>query len=269
MGILRATLRSIALAALTTAAHSTLVLNGLVGWLCGGPSARLHRNVVQTWARLCSALCGLEVESSGPVPQPPFFLVSNHLSYLDILVLHQLVDGFFLAKSEISSWPFAGRVARTAGTLFIDRDRQRDLSRVLPEIRTVLDSGHGIIVFPEGTSSKGEEVLPFKPSTFEVAARSQMPVHCVALSYSIPGEDPPAYLTACWWGDMPFFSHLLKLLRVPRIHSRVVFHPEPISGDDRKELAQRAEATVSSCFHPVAIPSGAAQEEWRGERRAQ
>ena len=96
----------------------------------------------------------------GRPPEPPFFLVTNHLSYVDIPVIGSQVGAIFIAKSEISSWPAVGFMCRSINTIFIDRTLRRDLSRVMREIDREMEHGMGVVLFGEGTSSKGATVLP-------------------------------------------------------------------------------------------------------------
>lgn len=215
---------------------------------------RVHFALMRTWARTALSLMGVRLAVDGRPPEPPFLLVANHLSYLDILVLLATVRGTLLSKAEIARWPVLGFLARTTGTLFVDRTRKRDLPRVIAEIERCSARGLGVAMFPEGTSSDGAGVLPFKPSLFEVALRTRRPVHCATLGYALAPDLPPAHMAVCWWGDMTFGDHVGRLLQLPRIDARVAFAPEPIAVagiDDRKELARLAHATVAASFRPV------------------
>src|SRR5437764_10384856 len=110
------------------------------------------------------------VQTSGPMPSNGL-LVCNHLSYMDILVLSSLTPAVFVAKREVKSWPVFGWFARLAGTLFVDCERRTQVGKVTNQIESVLNEGVLTILFPEGTSSGGETVLPFKSSLLEPATR--------------------------------------------------------------------------------------------------
>lgn len=177
------------------------------------------------------ALLRAEVRVSGPVPEPPFLLVTNHLSYVDILVLASRLPARFVAKAEVRRWPLLGPICRGFGTIFIDRSDRRDIPRVLAEIEQALDRGEGVILFPEGTSSSGESILPFRSPLLALPARLGLPVHAAALRY-----DPPA---VAWWGETSLAPHLLGLFRLERIEASLDFAPEPVTEGDRKKLAER------------------------------
>jgi 1-acyl-sn-glycerol-3-phosphate acyltransferase len=173
---------------------------------------------------------------AGPVPSGGL-LVSNHLSYLDVPVLASLTPMVFVAKHEIKSWPVIGWLAQLAGTLFIDRKRRMDVAPVNIAIRTTLDGGALVVVFPEGTSSDGQTVLPFKSSLLEPATRQ---IHSLAISliqYEL--DDGDAGKDVCYWRDVTFLSHLLNLLSKRTFRASVRFAAIPSIDPNRKELAQQ------------------------------
>ena len=214
--------------------------------------------VLRAWARGVARVLGMRVVVEGEPPRPPFLLVSNHLSYVDIVALWTVVEGDFLARADVAGWPVFGFLARSAGTRFVDRSRKRDLTRVMDELAAVLARRRGAIVFPEATSSCGESVLPFRPSLFEVALRTGYPVRCAAISYSTPPGAEPARTSVCWWGDMTFHDHLYRLLALPSLEARIAFPPGAVEGADRKELALRAREVVAAAFRPVTGSDGPA-----------
>src|SRR5947208_9439187 len=146
----------------------------------------------------------MKVEAVGTPPRPPFFLVCNHLSYTDIGALRAVVKGIFVAKGEVQNWFLAGRICRDFGTIFIDRKNRRDIPRAGEEIVKRLDAGEGVIVFPEGTSTKGEDILPFNSSFLQFAAQIDLPVSYAAISYKTPDDGFPASKLICWWEDIAF-----------------------------------------------------------------
>ena len=165
-------------------------------------------------------------------------IVANHSSWLDIFVLNSLKNIYFVSKSEVAGWPGIGWLARATGTLFVTRDRHaagQDVARV----RDRLALGQTLVFFPEGTSTDGQRVLPFKATLFAPLIAMEMPVQPVTLSYRAPaGTDPRAY---GWWGDMDFGPHLLSTLAHRRQGSvTVTYHPirRTDAGTDRKRLAQ-------------------------------
>jgi 1-acyl-sn-glycerol-3-phosphate acyltransferase len=203
------------------------------------------------WTKSFVVISNMQIEVVGTPPKPPFFLVTNHLSYTDIGALRAVVKGIFVAKGEIQSWFLAGRICRDMGTIFIDRANRRDIPRAGEEIIKRLDAGEGVIVFPEGTSTKGETVLPFNSSFLEFAARTDIPVSYASITYRTPPGEMPAHLAACWWEDIGFFPHLWRLLHVREYTAVINFGEEPVMNPDRKMLAAELRAKVAEKFVPV------------------
>jgi len=193
----------------------------------------------------------MKLEIIGTPPKPPFFLVCNHLGYADMAALRQAATGVFVAKSEVNDWPVAGTIIRNMGTVFINRKNRRDIPRAGRQIIERLDAGEGVIVFPEGTSTKGETVLPFNSSFLQFAAESNVPVSYAALTYRTPDGEPPASNYVCWWEDISFFAHLWRLFTLSEYTAIVTFGEEPITNNDRKALAAELRQKVAEKFIPV------------------
>jgi 1-acyl-sn-glycerol-3-phosphate acyltransferase len=203
------------------------------------------------WTNSFVRISKMNVEVTGTPPSPPFFLVTNHLSYTDIAAIREVVVGVFVAKKEVESWFLAGRICRDIGTIFIDRRNRRDIPRAGEQIIERLEQGEGVVVFPEGTSTKGEEVLPFNSSFLEFAARGGTPVSYASITYRTPQGEPPASMVACWWDDISFFAHLWRLLKVREYTAVIIFGKEPILVPDRKLLASELRQRVAESFVPV------------------
>lgn len=199
---------------------------------------RWRNLIVRTWAKMVAHLMGIRIHRQGIPPAPPFFIVSNHLSYIDIIVYFTQMNCVFIAKKEVSAWPVMGYLARVANTLFIDRRNRRDIARVNALISRNINRLQGVLLFPEGTSTGGDTVKPFRPSLLEYPAERNMPVWYTTIRYRTPPGAPPEELSVCWWGDMTFGSHAFNLFKIPCFDALIEFGPEPVQHNDRKVLAQ-------------------------------
>ena len=202
------------------------------------------------WGRAMCRIMGLRVEVEGEAPKGRFFLVANHVSYVDIILLASQISAAFVAKASLARWPLLGWMFLTADTIFIDRARKRDLLRVLDRVRQCLKRDLGVLIFPEGTSGKGEEILRFKSPLLQLATEQRL-VHYVTLTYRAPGRRP-AHEIICWWDDTPFLSHLLRLLCLPYFEATLRFGHQPVLVGDRKALAEELRSAMTASFIPIA-----------------
>ncbi len=250
--VVRAALRGAWLIGLTLALYLVWTIGHLIASAVA-PRLRApwRRRVFRVWGRgVCFGL-GVRLSVVGEPPRDGVFLVSNHLSYLDIPLLASQMPAVFVSKSEVADWPLIGRCARAMGTIFLVRARKRELPDVNRQIESALAAGDGVVVFPEGTSTKGDQVLPFRPSLLAPAAEAELPVRAATLRYETKPTDTPASLSVCWWGDMPFGPHVAELLRLDSIDAQLEFHPEPLADRDRKRLAEKLWGAVNSRFRPI------------------
>jgi len=230
------------------------VLGGLAHLLISvapGPGVAMKRLLCRVWARGVALIIGLRIETVGTPPTPPYILVSNHVSYVDIITIMAASPGVFVAKSEVAGWPLLGPLSRVANTIFVDRASRKDVVRVNELIRGTLARGEGLIMFPEGTSSRGVDVLPFRSSLLEPAVQSGRPVHYASVTYTTPRGAPPADMAVCWWGDMTFGGHFYNLMRLPSVQGSVAFGSRTLEADDRHELARTLHDAVTESFRPV------------------
>jgi 1-acyl-sn-glycerol-3-phosphate acyltransferase len=224
-----------------------------LGWLGAGvlPGRKARRQrVARRWARGLARILGLRIRLAGTPPAPPFLLVTNHLSYLDVIALAAVADVVFIAKREVRRWPLFGPLAAAIGCIFVDRSSARDALRANAAIRSTVRAGRGVVLFAEGTSSEGSTVLPLRPALLHWAASEGEPVHVAALSWHTAPGDPPASEVLCWWGDMAFLPHLAGVCKLGRGEGRIAFAPEPVAASDRGVLAARLHAAIAAQFTP-------------------
>ena len=211
---------------------------------------RMARVFPMHYHRLVCRNLGVRVEVAGSVPrQGPLLVASNHVSWLDIVVLSSLAPVSFVAKKEVGGWPLFGSLARLQRTIFVDRDRRHAAGSARDEMQERLEEGDIIVLFAEGTSGDGRSVLPFKSSFFGVATLPEMRVQPVTIAYRSHRNLPmnrrllPSY---AWYGDMELVPHLLGALRAGPIEVTVVCHPPLAAAGDmnRKHLARQAEEQV-------------------------
>lgn len=199
------------------------------------PSVEAAREAwIQRCGRRLLKVFQVRIKLTG-LPPHTGLLISNHLSYLDILVLAALAPPTFVSKDEVRNWPVFGWLARLAGTIFLDRTSRVGVKQVCAAIDRSFNTGKLVVLFPEGTSTDGTFVAPFRPSLLDPALRLKCPVTLAALRYSVEPGNPRK--DVCYWGDMILLPHLIHLLGVRRITAEIeFFRAEDVV--ERKEAAQ-------------------------------
>jgi lyso-ornithine lipid O-acyltransferase len=147
-------------------------------------------------------------------------VVSNHLSYLDIIIISAAMPCFFVAKMEVDSWPFFGKAARTGGTIFLDRSSLASANSVAEQIAERLSLPVPLLLFPEGTSTDGAQVLRFHSRLIDPATTAGAPITAAAIRYEV-GDVEEREL--CWYGDESFITHLWKVLGVAGFSAQLRF----------------------------------------------
>ncbi len=177
--------------------------------------------------------------------QPPThgLVVSNHLSYIDILVLSAVMPCFFVAKIEIGGWPFFGKAARCGGTIFIDRSSLASAQSVAGQMteRLKLSIPVPVLLFPEGTSTDGSEVVRFHSRLVDPATSLRAPITTAAIRYAFADGTPEREL--CWYGDETFVHHLWKVLGVGGFEADLRFG-EPRVYANRRAAADETRAEI-------------------------
>ncbi|HQT77265.1 MAG: hypothetical protein B7Z80_07195 [Rhodospirillales bacterium 20-64-7] len=204
------------------------------------------------WA-VFTRLIGVQVRIIGnPVPRGngrPVVFVSNHSSWVDVPVIGGVLDGCFVSKAEVAGWPLVGTIARLGRTVFVSRSRTA-IKRERDAMRAALRGGDNLILFPEGTSSDGSRVLPFRSSFFTLAEAStpaeiaELPlIQPISVVYDRLGGLPAGRAARpifAWYGDMDIASHFWRLTQHIGLRATVLVHAplDPARFADRKMLAQ-------------------------------
>lgn len=212
---------------------------------------RWRRWIVRVWGWGFKGLVGMRVVIVGPLPKPPYYLVANHLSYLDIFLLSAVLGCTFVARGDVKHWPVVGWVARSLHVLFIDREQRQDAVRVNDLIAHTLAQGDGLVVFAESRISRGLAVAPFKSALIQPAIDNGVPIHYATINYETPANAPLASHVIGWWRPEPFFAHMRRLLRYPGFTATLYFGEEPISGTNRKVLAAALHEAVAERYVPM------------------
>lgn len=213
---------------------------------------------VQLVCRLVLFCIGLRWRREGAPMRQHGAVVANHSSWLDILTMNAALPVFFVAKSEVRSWPGINILTGVTNTHFVIRD-PKHARRQAEEFAQRVLAGHRLLFFPEGTSTDGRRVLPFKATLFQGFLDPDLPADLAVQPMSVvyhapPGEDPRFY---GWWGDMALADHLLMVLSVRRQgRAEVILHPPvPVAGETRKTLAAKTEAAVRSGVERRLVPA--------------
>ena len=226
----------------------TLLLR-LIEYPLFGQTRPITPYITQIVCRISLSLIGIECHVNGRVVDKGGGVVANHCSWIDIFALNAFQRVYFVAKSEVASWPFIGYLAKATGTVFIERNPNKAAKQRSLFISRV-KAGHKLLFFPEGTSTDCQQILPFKPTLFaayfDSNLREKTILQAVCLHYIAPkGQDARFY---CWWGDMSFGAHLITTLSVLRQGRIIITFCDPVAVTDfkdRKSLAAALQKSVS------------------------
>ncbi|RYY93339.1 MAG: 1-acyl-sn-glycerol-3-phosphate acyltransferase [Comamonadaceae bacterium] len=200
------------------------------------PEQRNER--VQAWSRRMLDVLGIELRLHGQAPlRGPVLLAANHISWLDILVMHAARHCRFVSKSEVRGWPLIGTLATGGGTLYIERASRRDAMRVVHQMAASLQDGDIVAVFPEGTTSDGVDLLPFHANLIQAAVSADAPVQPVGLQF-LETHTGERSRTAAYIGDDTLVGSLWRLLSGPDITAVVRYGvTQRALGRDRRAWA--------------------------------
>jgi 1-acyl-sn-glycerol-3-phosphate acyltransferase len=170
----------------------------------------------------------------------PCLYVANHISYIDPVIILSYINAFVVAKAEVLRWPLVGLASKIVGTIFVNRQHKSSRLKTALTIREALERGNSILVFPEGTTTKGNATLAFRPRSFESAWLASVPVQPIAIQYA---QDEAAFV-----GDDSFIPHFFRLFRAKEIPVKITFGPvinSSTASQDSKEWID----TVLAPYH--------------------
>ena len=218
---------------------------------------RRELQLIGWWSRRILAILGVRVRVEGQAPRghEPTIIVSNHISWLDVWLIHAVCPVRFVAKSDIRSWPLAGWLVARAGTIFIERTRRRDTARINRIIAQVLARGERIGMFPEGITTDGSHVRAFHASLFQPALALNARIAAAAIRY--PNGDGTPNVDAAYAGTRSLAQSLRLILRHRVLHAELIFAGSVESaGKTRRELAHETHAVIATALGYCARRSG-------------
>jgi 1-acyl-sn-glycerol-3-phosphate acyltransferase len=236
-----------------------LVVQHLLGgvftlwWTFPKLSAAQKEERISAWARMLLARLAIKLVVKGALPQQgPLLLVANHISWLDIIVMHAARYCRFISKADVKHWPVVGTLASGAGTVFIERDSRRDAVRVVHHMAECLQQGDVLAVFPEGTTGDGQTVLPFHANLLQAAIAANAPIQPVALSF-VDGPSGALSFAPCYIGDDSLLTSLWRTLCADNVHAVVHYGtPQTADGRDRRAWAHDLRDTIQAMRAPNA-----------------
>lgn len=210
-----------------------------------GTAQRMQR--VQWWSARLLALLGIALQSLGAPRGGATLVVANHVSWLDILAINAVQPVRFVSKADVRRWPVIGWLVACGGTLFIERERKRDALRVVHQMAEALRAGHSVAVFPEGTTSPGDVLLPFHANLLQAAIATGTAMQPVALRFSDDaGEVSRA---ACYVGDMTLLASVWAIARASGVRAQVTWlAPMASVHADRRVLAEHLRGAIAEAL---------------------
>ncbi len=201
---------------------------------------------VQAWALQFLALWDIHLKVLGrPVQNGPALMVANHISWLDISVIHAARHCRFVSKSDIRDWPLLGTLATGAGTLYIERTSRKDALRMVKDMAEAMKNGDVVAVFPEGTTSDGRDLLPFHANLIQSAILAEAPVQPMSLKFIDARSGEPSF-APCYIGDDTLLGSIWRTLKAPKIIAVVHFGElQQAQGRDRRAWAHDLHQSVA------------------------
>lgn len=223
----------------------------IIRWRFPAWSETQRHAMVETWAQRLLVLWGVTLVVRGTPPAGgPVLLVANHISWLDIVVMHAARHCRFVSKADVKHWPVIGTLAHASGTVFIERESRRDAMRVVHHMADALRQGEVLAVFPEGTTSDGIHLLPFHANLMQAPISADALAQPVALQF-IDQASGQRSLAPCYIGDDTLIGSIWRTLTTPGIVAVVSYgEPQRPLGRDRRTWAHDLQAQVEQLRQP-------------------
>ncbi len=219
----------------------TVMIYPVLGFIFNANKARIYQGrSKQAWFKGFSRALNLHVTIDGALPKHAVLMVGNHISWLDIVAIGQLLPGYFVAKNDILNWPVIGLIAQKAGTIFIRRGDKSHIMAIAEKIVWLLKQQSNIFIFPEGTTTVGDDVLNFHASLFQPALLTKIPVQPIAIQYSEGAKNVAPFV-----GDDAFVPHLLRMLALDKIDVTITLLPlVATAGKTRQAVSAEARELI-------------------------
>lgn len=221
---------------------------------------RFAENVSQSCARALGALNITSVVGNAPNNTRRFLIVCNHLGYLEIFAMAASVPTLFVTSVEMKETPFLGLLTEMAGCMYVERRSRQNIHNEIKEIEAALNDGFNVVIFPEGRSTNGERVHPFKKSLLMACAESEANILPAVVNFiSVNGEPMQHKFRdwVCWYDDMPFFTSVWQASQISSCVLKLDFLEEVhvSGGSDHRDVAHRAQSQIEAKYIPIPLPS--------------
>ena len=234
MKSIRAILRSLGLVFFTLWYLTPILIRSAIR----GVDLRHALELRKRWAKRVVSLLGIRIVQSGEISTGgPAVFISNHRSYIDPIIALCTIKALPVAKAEVSSWPLIGFAARSTGIHFVKRESQSSRRSTLSGMKTTMETGHAVLIYPEGTTHTDPEVMPFRRGAFHLAAMEKYPVVPMAIDYERVSD--------AWIGDDTFLPHFIKTFGNKRTNVWIEYG-QPLYGEDARDLLASTESWINN-----------------------
>lgn len=219
--------------------------------LPGATYRAIRPDLARTLGRVVTYASNVRVRRKGTAPPPGAFIVANHLSWADSFTFLGELGCRFMANHLYGEIVGFGTVLRSIGVEFMNRMSLKAIGPARAAVRRMIARGESLVVFPEGRTSRGEQVRRFRAALLQTAVDLGIPVASAAVTYETPAGWPPASVVIGWEEWPPLITHIYRAFHAPRIICRIRFGSRDVAATDRRSLASRLHRAVSGLFEPM------------------